>query len=158
MEYKVENGKELYHVKWLGYPDSDNTWEPRECFPTPGEGIIAQMEEAKARYEDEHSPKYTLKSPSRKRREREPEPKRLKRTNDVAAHDSDDADYESSLQPCVVVLKVSRGSTGEHVCDFEVNGKKDQKLVSEVLDLHPKALCHFLLKRVRFRGPGESHH
>lgn len=29
---KVEKGKTFYLVKWLGYPEEDNTWEPEEKF------------------------------------------------------------------------------------------------------------------------------
>jgi len=33
---RVENGVIQYRVKWLGYPASDNTWEPRVHFNEAG--------------------------------------------------------------------------------------------------------------------------
>ena len=27
---KIENGKKLFRVKWVGYPSSQNTWQPEE--------------------------------------------------------------------------------------------------------------------------------
>ena len=28
--YKKQQGKSLYHVKWLGWSEKENTWEPME--------------------------------------------------------------------------------------------------------------------------------
>jgi hypothetical protein len=35
--HEVVNGKTMFHVKWQGYGDSENTWEPRESFLTEHE-------------------------------------------------------------------------------------------------------------------------
>ena len=37
-----EDGKELFLIKWEGYPDSENTWEPREYLNCPK--LIAKYE------------------------------------------------------------------------------------------------------------------
>ena len=29
---KIENGTELYYVKWKGFSEDENTWEPRSHF------------------------------------------------------------------------------------------------------------------------------
>ena len=29
---KIKNGQEFYFVKWKGYPEEENTWEPRSHF------------------------------------------------------------------------------------------------------------------------------
>ena len=37
-----EDGKEMFLIKWEGYPDSENTWEPREYLNCPK--LIAKYE------------------------------------------------------------------------------------------------------------------
>ena len=32
LDKKIHNGKAYYFVKWMGYPSTKNTWEPRESF------------------------------------------------------------------------------------------------------------------------------
>ncbi|KAJ1676483.1 Chromobox protein 1, partial [Spiromyces aspiralis] len=39
-----DDGNKLYLIKWLGYPDSENTWEPMENIP---EDLITEYESKK---------------------------------------------------------------------------------------------------------------
>lgn len=40
---RVKNGVVQYRVKWLGYPSSQNTWEPREHFNQAGHHEIVRF-------------------------------------------------------------------------------------------------------------------
>lgn len=41
LDHKTERGKAKYHVKWLGYPPSENTWEPENVLENAKEVLHA---------------------------------------------------------------------------------------------------------------------
>ena len=155
--YKVENGKDLFLVKWVGYPAEDNTWEPRSCFPNMAEGIVAQMESLRAQYNEENHRSRRYGETHRAKRMRkdsdyEPKPRR-KGVQKSTAYDTSScsSDIEDVQTSSVVVLKVSRMQNEELMAVIDNCGTREQMLVSELVERHSKALCQFLLKRVQFR-------
>ncbi|KAH0485835.1 MAG: hypothetical protein KVP17_002867 [Porospora cf. gigantea B] len=154
--YKVENGKDLYLVKWMGYPTEDNTWEPRSCFPNMAEGIVAQMESLRAQYNEEnhrsrHRETHRTKR-MRKDSDYEPKPRRKGARPSVAYDTSSSSSDIEAVQPSsVVVLKVSRMQNEELMAVVDNCGTREQMPVSKLVERHSKALCQFLLKRVQFR-------
>eukprot|EP01054_Gregarina_sp_Poly1_P010160 Gregarina_sp_Poly_1__10159@NODE_697_length_6711_cov_200_540036_g525_i0_p3_GENE_NODE_697_length_6711_cov_200_540036_g525_i0NODE_697_length_6711_cov_200_540036_g525_i0_p3_ORF_typecomplete_len410_score66_80Chromo/PF00385_24/1_5e09NESP55/PF06390_12/0_51_NODE_697_length_6711_cov_200_540036_g525_i01591388 len=76
-DYEVRDGVEYFLVKWEGYPDEQNTWEPVTNLVRPTQDLIAQMAELRMASQQagvissgsrRDAGKVRVKKPSKKRR------------------------------------------------------------------------------------------
>jgi len=84
LDKRTRSGKTEYLIKWEGYPDSENTWEPEENLDCPE--IIKAFEDK-------------LKTKTAAKRKKEPESATKKKTKIVEEEDDKPKGFDRGLQP-----------------------------------------------------------
>eukprot|EP01055_Gregarina_sp_Pseudo9_P004238 Gregarina_sp_Pseudo_9__4237@NODE_438_length_2829_cov_76_227599_g414_i0_p1_GENE_NODE_438_length_2829_cov_76_227599_g414_i0NODE_438_length_2829_cov_76_227599_g414_i0_p1_ORF_typecomplete_len414_score151_37Chromo/PF00385_24/3_2e10_NODE_438_length_2829_cov_76_227599_g414_i02281469 len=68
-DYEVRNGVEYFLVKWEGYPDEQNTWEPVTNIVHPTQELIEQMKELRLMSQSSAKPSQTTKGTKKRKME-----------------------------------------------------------------------------------------
>jgi len=92
VERRVRNGRVEYLLKWKGYGDEDNTWEPEENLDCPA--LISEWEEKRKKKElDKKDKKRSLPAEELKKDEKRPAKKK------VMEDDSRPRGFDRNLEP-----------------------------------------------------------
>merc|ERR1712228_111644 len=66
LDKRIRGGKTEYLIKWEGYPDSENTWEPEDNLDCPD--LISAFEEKSKQKKEEKKRKKDTESPAQKKK------------------------------------------------------------------------------------------
>ena len=132
VDKKIEGDKQLYLIKWKGYPESDNTWEPfenlTECAEQISQFELAQVEGEPSKDDNNRS----------------------EVTDDIPLLEGKSGvKLGYSVKDIKGILKVS----GQRFCVVQWKEEKTQELVAAdvVEQRYPKAWIRFMEKRLAFK-------
>lgn len=121
LDRRVKNGRVEYLLKWKGYSDEENTWEPEENLDCPD--LIAQFEEARKKKE-------TAKKEESKKRKAPPTEKDDKKQavkKKIIEEDNKPRGFERGLEPEKVIGATD--SSGELMFLMKWKGTDEADLV-----------------------------
>lgn len=121
LDRRVKNGRVEYLLKWKGYSDEDNTWEPEENLDCPD--LISQFEEARKKKET------AKREESKKRKAPPPEKddKKLATKKKIVEEDNKPRGFDRGLEPEKVIGATD--SSGELMFLMKWKGTDEADLV-----------------------------
>jgi len=118
VDSRMRGGKKEYLLKWKGYPDSENTWEPEENLDCPD--LISGYEDKKKKREAEKG----VKRKSTTNGAKEDQAKKKKKED---ANDNKPRGFERGLTPERIIGATD--SSGELMFLMKWNGSDEADLV-----------------------------
>ncbi|XP_005111102.1 chromobox protein homolog 1 [Aplysia californica] len=122
VDSRMRGGKKEYLLKWKGYPDSENTWEPEENLDCPD--LISAFEEKKKKRDSE---KGTKRKSTTNGAKDDPSKKKKKDVGKSGDGDNKPRGFDRGLAPERIIGATD--SSGELMFLMKWNGSDEADLV-----------------------------
>ncbi|XP_011495732.1 PREDICTED: chromobox protein homolog 1-like [Ceratosolen solmsi marchali] len=152
LDRRVVKGKVEYFLKWKGYSNDENTWEPEENLDCPD--LIAQFEEARRKKEAAAVSKRREEKEQRKRSSSStPTPTQVKKK---AVEEKKAEGFDRNLEPERIIGATD--SSGELMFLMKWKGTDDADLVPARIanDKCPQIVIKFYEERLTWHSPARD--
>lgn len=149
LDRRVVKGKVEYFLKWKGYSNDENTWEPEENLDCPD--LIAQFEEQRKKKEAAASGKrHEDKEPKKRKSSSTPTPTQAKKK---AAEEKKPEGFDRNLEPERIIGATD--SSGELMFLMKWKGTDDADLVPARVanEKCPQIVIKFYEERLTWHSP-----
>ncbi|OXU25052.1 chromobox protein homolog 1 [Nasonia vitripennis] len=149
LDRRVVKGKVEYFLKWKGYSNEENTWEPEENLDCPD--LIAQFEEARKKKEAAAASKRTEEKEQKKRKSSStPTPTQSKKK---ATEEKKAEGFDRNLDPERIIGATD--SSGELMFLMKWKGTDDADLVPARIanEKCPQIVIRFYEERLTWHNP-----
>ncbi|XP_013146816.1 PREDICTED: chromobox protein homolog 1-like isoform X1 [Papilio polytes] len=150
LDRRVKNGKVEYYLKWKGYNDEDNTWEPEENLDCPD--LIQAFEEARKKKEAEGKITNKMEKEPKKRKSSAATPD-LKGAKKIKADDKKSSGFDRGLEPEKIIGATD--SSGELMFLMKWQGTDEADLVpAKQANIRcPQVVIQFYEERLTWHTP-----
>ncbi|CAG4932879.1 chromobox protein homolog 1-like [Colias croceus] len=149
LDRRVKNGKVEYFLKWKGYSDEDNTWEPEENLDCPD--LIQAFEEARKKKEAEGKSALKIDKDTKKRKSAAtPDLKGAKKSK---SDDKKASGFDRGLEPEKIIGATD--SSGELMFLMKWQGTDEADLVpaKQANVRCPQVVIQFYEERLTWHTP-----
>ncbi|CAH4027732.1 chromobox protein homolog 1-like [Pieris brassicae] len=149
LDRRIRNGKVEYYLKWKGYSDADNTWEPEENLDCPD--LIQTFEEARKKKEAEGKGAMKIDKDTKKRKSAAtPDLKGAKKSK---SDDKKASGFDRGLEPEKIIGATD--SSGELMFLMKWQGTDEADLVpaKQANVRCPQVVIQFYEERLTWHTP-----
>lgn len=150
----VKGGKVEYFLKWKGYSNDENTWEPEENLDCPD--LIAQFEEQRKKKEAAASGKRSYEEKEQKKRKSTSTPTPTQAKKKSGVEDKKLEGFDRNLEPERIIGATD--SSGELMFLMKWKGTDDADLVPARIanEKCPQIVIKFYEERLTWHSPAHD--
>jgi len=148
---KKPNGKWEYFLKWSGFDDSYNTWEPKENMDC--EEMLEEFERNWAKEQKQGAKKVTKRRGSEHGIEFEPKQARLDISESTAPKKYG---FDRGLDPLRIIGAIHTNGREEFLMKWKGTDEVDALSVQETKKRYPQIVIRFFEERMAWHSPNDN--